>query len=221
MTTQTQLDLTAFERAAIASRELHPTTLTQTMLDACGGWACDRLGLPCSCAATQATPLVDFTATSLVGVEHHHVCWMLTLMADPTIAHYEPLPVPASDPQAAEILASFIERRIQSPHPTAQGWIVTEAGRRVGLCQLRRTGEGHVVGVSLQADARNRGLGSALFKALAGWGLTDGEYVAGEVEDDNLISHAAIATAGYESCDRYPVVLADGRPTMVTRYEHI
>jgi GNAT superfamily N-acetyltransferase len=218
MTTLTQLDLSAFERAAIASQTLHGTTLTETMLDACGGWACDRLGLPCSCAAGQ-TPLVDYKATTLVGVEHHHVCWMLTLMSDPTITHYEPLPVPATDPQAAEILASFIERRIQSPQPTAQGWIVTEAGQRVGLCQLRRTGEGHLVGVSLLPSARNRGLGSALFRALGDWGLTDGDYVAGEVEDDNLISHSAIATAGYESCDRYPVVLADGRPTMVTRYE--
>ena len=73
--------------------------------------------------------------------------------------------------------------------------------------------------MSLQPDARERGLGTALFKALGDWGLRDGGFVAGEVEDDNVLSHRAIASAGYDSRDHYTIVLADGRPAMVTRYE--
>ena len=139
---------------------------------------------------------------------------------DPTIAHYEPLPVPPSDPQAADILGTFIDR-LTPPRPSAQGWVVLEGGQRVGLCQLRRTGEGHLVGVTLEAPARNRGLGTALFKALGDWGLRDGGFVAGEVEDDNVLSHVALDNAGYAEKDRYAIVLADGRPTMVTRYENL
>ena len=199
------------------ARRLHPAS-AQPSLDECGGWACERLGLREACEAARQTPAVGYAATELLGLQHHHICWMLTLLADPTIAHYEPLPVPPSDPQAAEILGNFINR-LSPPRPSAQGWIVLEAGRRVGVCQLRRTGEGHLVGVSLQPDVRNRGLGTALFTALGDWGLRDGGFVAGEVEDDNLLSHNALQSAGYETKDRYAIVLADGRPTMVTRYE--
>ena len=214
--TITDLDLTTPELETIA-RRLHPATAMPN-LDESGGWACDRLGLHDACHAQRHTPTVNFDGTELVGLQHHHICWMLTLLTDPTIAHYEPLPVPVSDPHAADILGTFINR-LTPPRPSAQGWVVVEAGQRVGVCQLRRTGEGHLVGVSLQAQARNRGLGTALFTALGQWGLTDGGFVAGEVEDDNLLSHNALQTAGYQSQDRYAIVLADGRPTMVTRYE--
>jgi GNAT superfamily N-acetyltransferase len=182
------------------------------------GWACELLDAPQACQAVRRTPSVDYSGTELVGLQHHHLCWMLTLIADPTIAHYEPLPVPPSDPQAAEILGTFVDR-LDAPHPDAQAWVVMEAGRRVGTCQLRRTGEGHLVGVSLEPGARDRGLGTALFKALGDWGLHDGLFVAGEVEDDNVLSHGAILSAGYCPQDRYQIVLADGRPTTVTRCE--
>jgi GNAT superfamily N-acetyltransferase len=163
-------------------------------------------------------PSVDFAAATLTGLQHHHVCWLLTLISDPTIAHYEPLPVPPSDPQAIEILTTFVER-LASPHPSVQAWVVMEAGRRVGTCQLRPSHDGYLVGVSLQPDARARGLGTALFTALGHWGLTDGDFVAGEVEDDNLLSHRALASAGYHPESRYGIELADGRPTTVTRYQ--
>ncbi|MEY2404051.1 MAG: FR47-like protein [Acidimicrobiaceae bacterium] len=210
----TGLDLTSLEAAARQS--LHSTDASHSVEE--GDWACERLGLHGACQAMRLTPSVDFAATELVGLQHHHVCWMLTLLADPTIAHYEPLPVAPSDPQAADILGTFIDR-LDPARRIAQGWLVMEAGQRVGVCQLRRDGEGHLVGVSLQAEARNRGLGTALFKALGHWGLEDGEFVAGEVEDDNVPSHRSILSAGYEARDRYGIVLADGRPTTVTRYE--
>ena len=218
MTTITDLDLISLELDTMA-RQLHPSMGTPD-LEECGGWACDRLGLHDACEALRQTPTVGFEATELLGLQHHHICWMLTLLADPTIAYYEPLPVPVSDPQAADILGTFINR-LSPPRSSAQGWVVMEAGQRVGVCQLRRTGEGHLVGVSLEASARNRGLGTALFKALGDWGLQDGGFVAGEVEDDNVLSHNALLTAGYTSQDRYAIVLADGRPTMVTRYESL
>ena len=211
----TGLDIAGFDFGPAACRRLHQAaTLT---IGECG-WACERLGLPGACPAARPAPTIDYTATELVGLEHHHLCWLLTLLTDPTIAHYEPLPVPPSDPQAAEILGTFIDR-LAPPQPAAQAWIVLEAGQRVGACQLRRHGDGHLVGVSLQADVRQRGLGTALFKALGHWGLTDGGFVAGEVEDDNLLSHHALQSAGYTPEDRYNIQLADGRPTTVTRYE--
>lgn len=216
MTTITDLDFATLELQAMAHRHLDPTM--SPSLDECGGWACERLGLRDACDAMRRTPTVGYSGTELVGLEHHHICWMLTLLTDPTISYYEPLPVPPSDPQAADILARFMDR-ITVDRPTAQGWMVLEAGQRVGVCQLRRTGEGHLVGVSLQADARARGLGTAIFKALSDWGLEDGGFVAGEVEDDNTLSHNALQSAGYTPQDRYALVLADGRPTMVTRYE--
>jgi len=216
MTTITDLDLATLELQAMAHRHLDPTM--SPSLDECGGWACERLGLRDACDAMRRTPTVGYSGTELVGLEHHHICWMLTLLTDPTISYYEPLPVPPSDPQAADILARFMDR-ITVDRPTAQGWMVLEAGQRVGVCQLRRTGEGHLVGVSLRADARARGLGTAIFKALSDWGLQDGGFVAGEVEDDNALSHNALQSAGYTPEDRYALVLADGRPTMVTRYE--
>ena len=216
--TITAVDLTTLELEAMAHRHLHSATMPA--LDECGGWACERLGLRDACEALRQTPAVTYESTELIGLQHHHICWMLTLLADPTIAHYEPLPVQPSDPQAAEILGTFINR-CTPPRPSAQGWVVLEAGRRVGVCQLRRTGEGHLVGVSLEADVRNRGLGTALFKALGEWGLRDGGFVAGEVEDDNVLSHNALQSANYAPQDRYAIVLADGRPTMVTRYESL
>jgi GNAT superfamily N-acetyltransferase len=167
---------------------------------------------------TPTTPTVRYRATELTKLRHHHVSWMLSLLADATIAFYEPLPVSPTDEAAADILGTFIDRQAP-PERNAQGWVILENGRRVGVCQLRRSGEGHLVGVSLQPSARNRGLGTALFKALGSWGLTDGGFVAGEVEDDNVLSHRALQSAGYLARDRYPVVLADGRPTIVTRYE--
>ena len=215
--TLTDLDLTIPELDTMAHL-LDPTTMPS--LDECGGWACERLGLHDACQASRQTPTVNYQATELIGLQHHHICWMLTLLTDPTIAHYEPLPVPPSDPQAADILGTFIDR-LTPPRPSAQGWVVLEGGQRVGLCQLRRTGEGHLVGVTLEAPARNRGLGTALFKALGDWGLRDGGFVAGEVEDDNVLSHVALDNAGYAEKDRYAIVLADGRPTMVTRYENL
>jgi RimJ/RimL family protein N-acetyltransferase len=218
MTTATDLDLRNLELHAIASQPVHPEAPGPAR-DECGGWACERLGLPGACEATRQTPLIGYEATELFGLQHHHICWMLTLLADPTIAHYEPLPVPPSDPQAADILATFIDR-LTPARPSAQGWMVLEAGQQVGVCQLRRTGPGHLVGVSLRAEARNRGLGTALFTALSDWGLGDGSFVAGEVEDDNLPSHNALQSAGYTPNDRYAIVLADGRPTTVTRYEN-
>lgn len=216
MTTTTDLDLITLELETVAHRHLDPTMAPS--LDECGGWACERLGLHDACEALRRTPTVGYEATELVGLEHHHICWMLTLLSDPTISYYEPLPVPPSDPQAADILGRFMDR-ITADRPTAQGWLVLEAGQRVGVCQLRRTGEGHLVGVSLQPGARDRGLGTALFTALSDWGLEDGGFVAGEVEDDNALSHYALQSAGYAPEDRYALVLADGRPTMVTRYE--
>jgi GNAT superfamily N-acetyltransferase len=167
---------------------------------------------------TRTTPLVRYRATDLTTLRHRHIGWMLTLLSDSTIAHYEPLPVPPTDTEAPEILATFI-RRQSPPDRSVQGWVILENGRKVGVCQLRRSGEGHLVGVSLQPNVRNRGLGTALFKALGDWGLIDGSFVAGEVEDDNLLSHKALQSAGYTARDRYPVVLADGRHTIVTRYE--
>jgi GNAT superfamily N-acetyltransferase len=212
----TSLDLRTLELEAAAHALLVGGTTSTA--GACG-WACERYGLTSACQAVRQTPNVDYAATDLVGLEHHHICWMLTLLADPTIAHYEPLPVPPSDPQAEDILGRFIDR-LTPGRQSAQGWVVMEAGERVGICQLRRTGEGHLVGVSLQPSARERGLGTALFKALGEWGLRDGGFVAGEVEDDNVLSHGAIASAGYDSRDHYAIVLDDGRPAMVTRYEH-
>jgi GNAT superfamily N-acetyltransferase len=173
---------------------------------------------PLDLELTRTTPTVHYRATELAKLQHHHVGWMLSLLRDAAIAFYEPLPVPATDRQAAEIVGTFINR-LAPPEPSAQGWVILENGRRVGVCQLRRSGEGHLVGVSLQPTARNRGLGTELFKALAGWGLRDGGFVAGEVEDDNLLSHRALRSAGYIAGDRYPIVLADGRATIVTRYE--
>lgn len=214
--TLTDIDLTIHELEAMA-RRLQPAS-AMPHLDECGGWACERLGLRDGCEAVRRTPSVHYDATELVGLQHHDICWMLTLLADPTIAYYEPLSVPPSDPQAADILGRFVNR-LAGPRPSAQGWVVLEAGRRVGVCQLRRTGEGHLVGVSLEAAARNRGLGTALFKALGDWGLHDGGFVAGEVEDDNVLSHNALQSAAYTNTDRYAIVLADGRPAMVTRYE--
>jgi len=212
--THPHLDLATLE--AMGHRHLD---LSQTpSLDECGGWACERLGLHDACEALRRTPTIGYAATELVGLEHHHICWMLTLLSDPTISYYEPMPVPPSDPQAADILGRFMDR-LTADRPSAQGWMVLEAGRRVGVCQLRRTGAGHLVGVSLQATARDRGLGTAIFKALSDWGLQDGGFVAGEVEDDNVLSHNALQSAGYSPEDRYALVLADGRPTMVTRYE--
>jgi hypothetical protein len=38
------------------------------------------------------------------------------------------------------------------------------------------------------------------------------------VEDGNVLSHAAILSAGYFRDDRYPIVLDNGRQAMVTRY---
>jgi hypothetical protein len=212
----TNLDLTSLEREALALRSHHVADAMPHADE--NGWACERLGVHGPCAAIRQTPVVDYASTELVGLQHHDVCWMLTLLADPTIAHYEPLPVPPSDPQAADILATFIDR-LTPPAQSAQGWLVLEAGQRVGVCQLRRIGEGHLVGVSLQPHARQRGLGTALFTSLGTWGLRDSGFVAGEVEDDNVLSHRSIVSAGYDSRDRYAIVLADGRPTTVTRYE--
>jgi GNAT superfamily N-acetyltransferase len=212
----TDLDLTVTKLETMA-RSLRGGAAAPN-LEQCGGWACERTGVRDACDAVRRAPSVAYPATELLGLEHHHVCWMLTLLADPTIAHYEPLPVPPSDPQATDILATFIDR-LSPPAPTAQAWVVEEAGLRVGVCQLRRTGEGHLVGVSLQPDARDRGLGTALFTTLSEWGLRDGGFVAGEVEDDNLPSHHALQAAGFTPRDRYAIVLADRRPATVTRYE--
>ena len=212
--THPHLDLATLETMA----HRHLDMSQSPSLDECGGWACERLGLHDACEALRRTPTIGYAATELVGLEHHHICWMLTLLSDPTISYYEPMPVSPSDPQAADILGQFMDR-ISVDRSSAQAWLVLEAGRRVGVCQLRRTGEGHLVGVSLQATARDRGLGTAVFKALSDWGLEDGGFVAGEVEDDNVLSHNALQSAGYAPEDRYALVLADGRPTMVTRYE--
>jgi GNAT superfamily N-acetyltransferase len=209
------LDLATLEREAAAYRSLHRTEIWPTPIE--GEWACERLGLHGACEAARA-PLVNYASIELVALQHHHVCWMLTLLADPMIAHYEPLPVPPSDPQATEILGTFIDR-LPPNGGSAQGWVVMEAGQRVGVCQLRRSGDGHLVGVSLEPAARERGLGTALFKALGHWGVRDGGFVAGEVEDDHVLSHRAILSAGYDPRDHYSIVLADGRPAMVTRYE--
>jgi GNAT superfamily N-acetyltransferase len=169
-------------------------------------------------APARKTPAVQYRATELTNLRHHHVSWMLSLLEDTTISYYEPLPVAPTDAEAADIIGGFIDRQTP-PERAGQGWVILENGRRVGVCQLRRSGEGHLVGVSLESSARNRGLGTALFKALGDWGLTDGAFVAGEVEDDNVLSHRALQSAGYLAGDRYPVVLANGRPTIVTRYE--
>jgi GNAT superfamily N-acetyltransferase len=179
----------------------------------------DTMARPLDLERIRKAPAVSYRATELLKLQHHHVGWMLSLMADATIAFYEPLPVPPTTSEAAEILGTFINRQAP-PEPTAQGWVILENGRRVGVCQLRRSDEGHLVGVSLQPSARNRGLGTALFEALGAWGLRDGGFVAGEVEDDNVLSHRALQSAGFLARDRYPVVLADGRPTIVTRYEY-
>jgi len=212
----TNLDLAALELEA-AAHELLRAGATPPAGEC--NWACERFGLTGACQAVRQTPTVNYDATELLGLEHHHICWMLTLLSDPTIAHYEPMPVPPKDPQAEEILGTFIDR-LAPCRRSAQGWLVMEAGQRVGVCQLRRTGEGHLVGVSLQESARKRGLGTALFKALGDWGLRDGGFVAGEVEHDNVLSHGAIVSAGYIPRDHYTIVLADRRPARVTRYEN-
>ena len=210
------LDLATLERRATALQSRHltgaPLVLGQE------GWACERTGVEAPCRAMRLTPAVDYGAVELVGLEHHHVCWLLTLLSDPAIAHYEPMALPADDPRAPELLASFVDR-LALPGATAQAWMVLEAGRGVGACQLRRRDGGHLVGVSLEPGVRERGLGTALFKALAGWGLRDGGFVAGEVEDDNVLSHGAIVSAGYAPEDRYPIVLDDGRRALITRYQ--
>jgi GNAT superfamily N-acetyltransferase len=210
------LDLATLERRASAIQSLIlPDALHELGQE---GWACERTGVESPCRAARLTPAVDYAAVELVGLEHHHVCWLLTLLSDPTIAHYEPMAVPPDDPRATELLASFIDR-LALPGGPAQAWMVLEAGHRVGTCQLRRRDQGHLVGVSLEPGVRERGLGTALFKTLAGWGLRDGEFVAGEVEDDNVLSHGAIVSAGYAPEDRYSIVLDDGRQAVVTRYQ--
>ena len=98
--THPHLDLATLETMA----HRHLDMSQSPSLDECGGWACERLGLHDACEALRRTPTIGYAATELVGLEHHHICWMLTLLSDPTISYYEPMPVVPSDPQAADIL---------------------------------------------------------------------------------------------------------------------
>jgi RimJ/RimL family protein N-acetyltransferase len=162
---------------------------------------------------------VSYPATRSRLLDEGDAAFMLELLSDPTIAWYEPLAVPATDAAAPGLILSYI-RKASDPSSVIIGWSLIEQGRRVGVCQLRREGEGFLVGASLLPSARGRGLGTAVFEALAALGYThlDARHVAGEVEDDNIASIRALGKASYVPTDRYRRVLDNGRVPIVTRY---
>jgi RimJ/RimL family protein N-acetyltransferase len=193
--------------------------------DAPGGLVAVDLREPVAASRTierrrsTLVPSVDYPTVRPDHLRERDLRWMVGLLADPDIAWYEPLPVPQGDPRAEDLVRGFIRR---SGHPSSRtaAWLILENGRRVGVAQLRRLGEGRLVGVSLAPAVRGRGMGTALFRALAAFATqhVGAEYVAGEVEDDNLPSIGALHKAGYLAEDRYPTTLDNGRQTVVTRF---
>ena len=163
--------------------------------------------------------VVPYPATRSTALHDEDTGFLLDLLGDPTIAWYEPLPVPASDPSAPGLVMSYI-RKASDPASSIWGWLLVENGIQVGVCQLRGEGRGFLVGASLLPFARGRGLGTAVFVALArlGYDVLEASHVAGEVEDDNIASIRAIRKAAYVATDRYPRTLDNGRPALVTRY---
>jgi RimJ/RimL family protein N-acetyltransferase len=170
-------------------------------------------------AGWRARPAVDYPATHPVDLVDADLTFLVELLSDPTIAWYEPLPVPPTDPTAIQLVRSFVHKA-SDPAGDTLGWALIEAGRRVGVCQLRRDDDGYLVGASLLASARGRGLGTAIFRALAIYAFRDlhANHVAGEVEDENIPSIRALHNASYAPVARYPKVLDNGRETVVSRF---
>jgi RimJ/RimL family protein N-acetyltransferase len=146
--------------------------------------------------------------------------FLLELLSDPTIAWYEPMTLPASDAGARDLVVSYI-CKANDPSSMILGWSLIENHVKVGVCQLRREDGRFLVGVSLFPWARSRGLGTAVFSALAelAYDRLHATHVAGEVEDENIASIKALEKAGYVPTDRYGRTLDNGRRTLVTRYD--
>jgi RimJ/RimL family protein N-acetyltransferase len=168
----------------------------------------------------REVPDVAFPATLPVELIDDDVSFLLELLSDPTIAWYEPLAVPVAHPSAIQMVRSYI-RKSSDPAGETLGWALLESGVRVGVCQLRREDDGYLVGASLFPAVRGRGLGTAIFKALALYGFHNlgAGHVAGEVEDDNTASIRALSKASYVPVSRYPTTLDNGRLAIRTRYE--
>jgi RimJ/RimL family protein N-acetyltransferase len=167
----------------------------------------------------QRELVVRYPATRSDSLHEADASFLLDLVSDPTIAWYEPLAVPASDPTAADLVLSYI-RKASDPSSAIVGWSLIENGWKVGTCQLRGDGGGFLVGTSLLPSARGRGLGTAVFSALADLACNrlGATHVAGEVEDDNIASINALKKALYVPTDRYRRTLDNGRAPIVTRY---
>jgi RimJ/RimL family protein N-acetyltransferase len=167
----------------------------------------------------QTKLVVRYPATLSDSLHEADVSFLLDLLSDPTIAWYDPMAVPASDPTAAGLALSYI-RKSSDPSSTVVGWALIENGAKVGTCQLRCDDGGFLVGTSLLPSARGRGLGTAVFSALAdlAYNRLGATHVAGEVEDDNIASIKALRKALYVPTDRYRNTLDNGRTPTVTRY---
>jgi RimJ/RimL family protein N-acetyltransferase len=167
----------------------------------------------------QKELVVRYPATRSDSLHEADASFLLELLSDPTIAWYEPMPVPTSDPAADGLVLSYI-RKANDPASAIVGWSLIENGWKVGVCQLRHDNGGFLVGTSLLPFARGRGLGTAVFTALAdlAYNRLGATHVAGEVEVDNIASIKALEKASYVPTDRYRITLDNGRAPMVTRY---
>lgn len=175
-----------------------------------------------------ALPPLQYPEGALAHFHSEDLSFLTRLLSDPTVSWYEPLEVSLPDPGGAEIVESFLAKQLQlveidrapGSESWTRAWLVFQAGRKVGSCQLRPEEDGCLVGASLMPQARGRGLGSAIFSALAVHAYALGAtHVAGEAETDNLPSLRALEKAGYTSVARYRLILANQRGADVVRYQ--
>jgi len=131
------------------------------------------------------------------------------------------LPIDRAVGQPGERLTSSASTRAPRPpraapiRPPKPGWCWRTAS---GWAAASSAGARRVTSWACPSSPTSATAVSAPPCSNGSWGRRDGEFVAGEVEDGNGLSHGAVLSAGYSRDCGYLIVLGDGRPAMVTRY---